>query len=169
MCLHSEPSKVPYSTNEKLVEHFFGKHKNIFKHKYQAYTQNCHLTFNKNSVSSPHQVPNIKRQMTNDSVALILWVKLGRDTKNRPWASWQAIQCHILCVIYIRTFLKVLKVRRPKRSVNLETRLSSHNFSQKTNVGFLCTSKFTTSRLIQKESLSSFLQEDRLSYVLTLK
>ena len=101
MCLHSEPSKVSYSTIEKLVEHFFGKHKNIFEHKYQACTQNCHLTFNKNSVSSPHPVPNIKRQMTNDSVALILWVKteIGQRHKKQalslltshsmPYTLWQ--------------------------------------------------------------------------------
>ena len=44
--------------------------------------------------------------------------------------------------------------------------MSSHNFSQKTNVGFL-TSKFTTSRLIQKESLSSFCKKiDSLLYYL---
>ena len=34
----------------------------------------------------------------------------------------------------------------------------SHNFSQKTNIGFLSW-KFTTSRLIQKESLSSFCKK----------
>ena len=45
-----------------------------------------------------------------------------------------------------------------QRSVNHETKLSSHNFSRKMNVGFLI-SKFTTSRLIQKEILSSFFKK----------
>ena len=51
-----------------------------------------------------------------------------------------------------------------QRSVNHETKLSSHNFSRKMNVGFLI-SKFTTSRLIQRESLSSFCKKiDSLFY-----
>ena len=57
--------------------------------------------------------------------------------------------------------------RSVKFRMNLWGRLFSQNPNQKLQ-RFLCW-KFTAARLMQKESLCSFWQEDRLSFVLTLK